>query len=856
MGMKKQIIKIFYIIAVFVATLLIYGSVFNKETVDITRQMDGATLPVMTLVSQGDEVNTLHGYTREMEVNYMRGTIMPLQENRRLSLKMYCFGTTPENLRFEVRTIDGTSLVEATDIDALSEDESSDTLTASIQVKDLIISDTEYMLVLLADVNGQTVRYYTRIVWTQSDEGYHAEEEIDFIRDFRNKSFNKTQAESLSTYMETNDQGDNSTLAKVDIHSRLSQVSWGDLEITGRTEPEIFIKDLHAQTGSYVMTYRVDARGDDGITRTYDIKEKYRVRYSSERIYLLDFDREMNYVFTGGEEDYEDGALNLSITDPEFQITENDGGDAFAFVSADRLFVYNVTEQSLALLFGFYDENHEDVRDLWKKNEIKILNVDEAGNVEFLVTGYMNRGQHEGEVGSAVYAYDASVNTIEEKAFLAETKSEEIIIAYADALSYSNLSEDFYIMHDDKIYSVNLNERTYKIVIDHIADSQYKISDSGSLILWQGQEADKLSLMDFNSEKKTEIQAGFGEGIVPIGFIGEDLVCGFYRVEDIYEDRTGNQIYPMYRIEIRDKDENLLKKYEVDDTYVIQAEITDQQIQLTRVTFNENGEAVAAVADQIMSTVEEASTSSKVTLTATETMENTIRIAFKNSQSDKTPGLLTPSEIMYEGNRDLEIEEQEEETRTRLYYVYDQDGVEGFYSRVAEAVSHASDASGVVLDSDNTYIWIKGNLQTKNQIMSITYAMTDVDRSGEDSLAVCLDLMLQQQGISQNVNAMLEEGDSPLDILQESLPGAQILDLGGCPLNSMLYYVNRDIPVLALKNDGSAVLIIGFNELNTVLLDPSLGTASVYKYGMNDSKTLFDNNANRFITFLMPEDEK
>ena len=67
--------------------------------------------------------------------------------------------------------------------------------------------------------------------------------------------------------------------------------------------------------------------------------------------------------------------------------------------------------------------------------------------------------------------------------------------------------------------------------------------------------------------------------------------------------------------------------------------------------------------------------------------------------------------------------------------------------------------------------------------------------------------------------------------------------------DAILYYVNKDIPVLASMNDGNAVLIIGFNELNTVLMDPLTG-GTPFKKGMNDSTQMFAENGNRFITYM------
>ncbi len=54
--------------------------------------------------------------------------------------------------------------------------------------------------------------------------------------------------------------------------------------------------------------------------------------------------------------------------------------------------------------------------------------------------------------------------------------------------------------------------------------------------------------------------------------------------------------------------------------------------------------------------------------------------------------------------------------------------------------------------------------------------------------------------------------------------------------------------MLASLEDGRAFLITGFNELNIVVMDPADGT--VYKVGMNDATAMFQENGNRFITYM------
>ena len=309
----------------------------------------------------------------------------------------------------------------------------------------------------------------------------------------------------------------------------------------------------------------------------------------------------------------------------------------------------------------------------------------------------------------------------------------------------------------------------------------------------------------------------------------------------------------MYSIVIRDKDGNVLENYKADGIFVTDAEIHDNQIALTRVKWDEQSQKyVQSSDDQIMSTLEAEEGSNTIVITSSDQFENTVGISMKDSVNAAALKMLTPSEILFEGNRDVTVSDPVNKTAPILYYTYGQRSVEGIYTDPAEAIELADRISGIVVDNMNRYIWMKGNLQLKNQIMSITNTVSGKNLAGQNSTAVCLDLILQSEGINQNVEKMLKNGKSVDEILGTSIPNAQILDLAGCGLSTVLYYVNQDIPVMAMMNDGSSVLIIGFNDLNTVILDPEKGTGAVYKYGMQDSEKLFEKNGNHFITFLMP----
>ena len=845
-SIRLTILKTIYFLVVLVIAMLIVSHFSNGDNADMSAPMSEATLPIVTLVSGDKEINPLHGYTSEMDLSYLRGTILPIGTGRDVHYRINTYGSKAWNIGFEVRSIDGKSLVENTEITDYRE--SADYIEGSFVLKDLINADQEYMLVILMDTDIGRARYYTRIVWTEDDSMYHMNDELDFVLGFSEATFSKTAAQEYTKYLESNSDGDNTTFNKVNIHSSFNQVTWGDMNVTGHTDPEVFIKDLHGQTGVYELMYRVTIK-DGTASRLYNVTECYRVRYTTDRMYLLDFERTMNYLFDSNSYAVGTNTIALNISDPDLQLVESSGGSAFAFVSENRLYMFNNSESKLAYLFGFYDTDNDDPRTRWPDHSIKILKVDEAGNVRFAVAGYMNRGIHEGAVGIAVYDYDSAINAVEEQAFIESVQSAEILCNYVGNIAYVSSADIFYAMLDQNIYAVDLNTRTASLVVDNIGAGEYKISRSESTIAWQN-NLQSLKLMNLSNRVESEIKADPGDCIILLGFMGEDLVYGLCHTSDIGVDTIGNPLYAMYNIRIGDLDGNILENYHPSGVYVTGVSIGDTQIKLNRVVKDEADENyISTYDDQIMSTLKAEEGNNLVTEVSVDIFEKIVQITTKSDIKSKQLRVLTPNQTLFEGSRNVKPDIERDTKEKPFYYVYGMDGIRAIYTNPADAVKLANDAPGVVIGDDNDYVWLKGNLLRSNQNMTITRAAESYEGMDEmSSTAVCIDLMLRYEGINRNVQDLLNQGESVVSILKSSLPEAQILELDGCPLSAMLYYVNQDIPVLAMLNDGSSMLVIGFNDLNTVLMNPQTG--QVYKYGMNDSDKLFSDNGYHFITYI------
>ncbi|MBR1691562.1 MAG: hypothetical protein IJ711_02175 [Lachnospiraceae bacterium] len=863
--MRKNIIKAAVGVIVFVAALLLADLLMNQGNSNMTVEMGKASLPVVRIVYDGTTLNTMHGYTKQMEGQYLKDSVFWLGDDRTVRLQVEPFDASVKSMGFEVRSTDGQRLVEDTPIVDYAQNQ--DMLEADFTIKDLTDADTEYMLtVLLTLDDGRTARYYTRFI---QGTDYHMQEMLSFALDFHRRTFDKEAAKEITRYLESNAEGDNTNYAHVNIHSSFAQITWGDLKIKKETEPEITVRDITSQFGVIELSYQVSMQ--DGREKDeYTVAERYRIRYGTQRMYLLDFERDMEVLFDPEQAEYGSNKISIGIADPDMELAECEGGNIFAFIQSGRLYSYNPSDNKVTTVFSFYDKENKDVRTMYPAHNIKILGIEETGNIRFMVYGYMNRGTYEGSVGAQVYYYNSMHNTIEEEVYIPYGKSYELLGKNMEQLSYVSNTNHLFLLLDGMLYDIDLVQKSYTEIVSGLTEGGYQVSKSSRMVVWQNEEdynaCTELTLMNLGSRTQSIIQAGAGEYIRPLGFIEEDLIYGVAYKKDLATDGFGGILFPMHTVRIRGESGNILKTYSEEGIYVVAAEIVANQINLRRVkreganvgeeeldadTVSMNEIDVTAYSsddyemvkdDQIVNTESTDSGSNTLEVVATKEYEKILQIATKNSITEKSLKFLTPKIVAYEGGREIALES---ESALDYCYVYGPYGLDSIRQNESEAVLRADELFGMVYDKSGNYLFRKGTMQLRNQIMKIEAAQKTEERS---SLAVCLDTMLLAEGVTKNSAYLLQHGGTVKSILEDNLEDARVLDLTGCSVDIVLYYVNQDIPVLASLDNNEAVLIVGFNELNTVLMDPSTGT--IYKKGMNDSRAMFEQAGNRFVTYV------
>ncbi|MGY3667199.1 MAG: hypothetical protein ACXAHE_26085 [Roseburia sp. 1XD42-69] len=842
--MKKGMIKLLVLAGVFLLGVIVFGELTNHSNEDLTTEMADATLPVVSFFMKGEgenqEVNELRGYTKEMQSVYMRDAITTVSSDRLLPLQVQTYDTKIDEISYEIRSLDASRLIADSKVEDYEEKKGR--IKAELTIQNLLEENEEYLFIIKLKSGGDTIYYYTRIM---EETVCHTKECVDFAMSFHEKTFDVDEARELATYLEPNASGDNSNLHKVDIHSSLKQVAWADFKGERLTTPVPSLKEVNDSYTVVVLDYLVASIGINGEMEYYNVEEYYRVRYTNDRMYLLNYERTMNQIFRAENESFYNNYIQLGIRDSEVEFASNEKGNIVSFVQEGELWSYNESSNQLSQVFSFIGNEGIDKRENYGEHDIKIINIDETGSVNFVVYGYMNCGSHEGQVGICVYHYDSIANTTEEELFIPSSSSYQVMRADLGQLMYENAQGIFFIMLGGTVYRIDLSTMEVKEFITGLSQGDYAISESHKYFAWTEKDGQGMGtgihLMDLDTGDKKELSPG-GEGYLKtLGFMQEDFVYGIARKEDVVKDLTGNVTFPMYKVCIMDSSTaEQLKEYEKPGYYVSDIEIWDYIMYLNRIQFN--GMAyVEASQDTIMNREGDSATIVDVHSTVTEVKQTQVQLSMVDMVKEASPKILTPKEVVFENNREIALKSEDVKDN---YYAYARGDILAVTDNLKMAVSTANEKMGVVIGEKQQYIWKRAR-KSLQEALEVSVGTED---AGGSSIVQCVSAILERESVNIEVAALIGQGKTPKEILETTMEGVTALDLTGCSLEEVLYYVSLGNPVFAMKSDMDAVLVVGYDSLNVTLFNPLDST--VEKMGMEDAGEMFENAGNVFLGYL------
>lgn len=820
--MKK---KAGILLCVFVAAIAVYfvltQNILNKEEERVYVSMEEASLPVVYMETMGREMNPLCGYVQDME-GEAADSLTVLPEDRMLPVRIGEYEGEVTGIRYEIRSLDQSELVERTKLNSWENGE--DGTRAVLPIQNLLTRDVQYQLCLMVGLeDGREAKYYTRILWTQDTSG---QDMVNLAADFSEKTFDYEQARDLVTYLEPDPQADNGTLGHVTLQSEFDQITWGGLDVQPVGEQRLTLKQLDGIMGNVELKYIAAEAGSSD--RMYEVTENFTMKWDSQRIYMMDYDRTVSEIFSGAGDEVSGKRILLGISnDSAVSAVKSGDGRYTAFVSARDLWLFDRGEgkggTSLVRVFSFRGEDRTDIRNNFDRHDIKILNVDEKGNVDFLLYGYMNRGIHEGTAGAAFYHYQSDQDILEERFFFPVSCSYEELAMDVNRLAKMSGNGMFYIYLDGAVYAVDLSSNEYLVAARGLTEETCVISQDQSRLAWQdGSDspgADTIHVMNLETGSRQDIRAEEGQKLRVLGFVENDFIYGTAGSDDLWMSGSRTVDLPVHGLKIVDDGLNVAVDYQKEGLYISDVQVTDGRVHLQLLAKNASGGYDRAGEDIIVCNVEIGA--QKMEGVGWYASEDRRKLYFVQLDTSVTagsrPAVRAPRSVAYDVSDTLDLRSGNGKEKT-VYRAYGKGQLLGMEDNLADAIARSYDAMGFVTDSSGRVVW---NRVDRSNICTIR------DTAAAGRLVRHLDSFSGDEAY----------GD-----------GILVMDGRGATLHQILYYVGKGCPVAAYGPDGSYELITGYDQYNVTIWDP--GTETSRKMGLQDAADYFASRGNDFVCGL------
>ncbi len=824
--MKKIIQRALLLLLIFLAAIVVYfvgarKNVAPKEAV--YGAMGEPTLPVVYTVCQGREINGLHGYLQDMGNEAAKEVISVLPPERQMELHIADYGNTIAGIRYEIRTLEMDHLIEKTEVEGW---DTADGMTRVVlPIQNLISKDQEYFMSLTLDTPEGEINYYTRILWTDHN---NAADMVRLAEDFTTKSLDYNQARELSSYLEPDQTEENNSLGHVTIHASFDHLTWDGLPVQMEGTPRITLQEFDGIMGQIQVTYqvRISEEGKDSIL--VDAEDNFTMKWSDQRIYLMNYDRYADEVFTGGESAYSGKRIMLGISSGgDLETMKSASGGYLAFTVRNGLWCYDQSGAELLSLFSFDSETDDGVRSGYDHHGIKLLAVQDDGSVDFLVYGYMNRGTYEGQAGVVYYRYVKESDTVQEKFFIPCAESYEMIRSDVEQLSYLSPDGMMYLMLKGNVYGIDLESSESMSVVRGLSEGSYAVSQDGSRLAWEekGESGlpETLHVMDFNTAQKQEI-SGEGGYVKALGFVGSDLIYGLGGPEDMWRVNGRIKELPVYVIYIVDSSMKVQSEYQREGMFLSDVRTEEDRIHLNRLV--KTGDGQYAYQDNDTIVCNQKIDNNTFLDIGWMTSQTKGRVCFVQVSSELKPSSITvktPNAFSYENTSTLRLGTEGGQAEDSLiFYAYGGGHYVGCARSFTSAVNMVYDKMGYVTDGNHRIVW---------------------DRVNRRNAAGSRDPETAAAGIVRHLGQFSES-----TVYED---GMLLIDAAGCSLNQVLYFVDKGIPVLAYLQEGQYLLITGYDSYNVTLYRPESGES--WKMGLGDAAAYFESLQNDFICGLSME---
>ena len=775
-----------------------------------------STLPIVSFYSGGNEINQTIGYTVSRDELCPRDSITPISTEKKFGILIKQKRSSVKSVTVEVFDIPGLiSLEKQEQVSTVSNEDGR--LFCEIVLDSELSTNVEYMCVVtLLDSDGDRIYYYTRLL--VADFG-SLSGSLEFIKDFHTKTFDKSAVYELDEVMESDDGKPVTDYSHIDISADLESLSYGEMV---PEELYCMVPTITEYNSSYVaadMLFWLQCYTEEGL-ENYKCRENYRIKYTVGTTYLLDYDRYMDQIFAGNQFNMGTGEMQLGIcSDRSVDSITSENGKMAMFSYQGTLWLLDTEAGSLTELLTYKERNDFD-RSSESEYGFTLLKVEDTGDADFAVCGYIGKGAYEGRSGIIYYHYYAGDARLEEEMFIpVNLQYDELKNAFGKVCYTSDLGI-FYFTLFDAYYSFELDTKILKTEIEDLGDNWLYFPEESIMVYNENPDPAlnrTINLLNVKENKTVSVHAGYGQTINLLGTTDNNIVYGSSSAELLSFYDNGETMVPFTGLTIMGTDRSKKEEYTAPEgKYICSVKLDPTLISLMLYDMASpaDGEKKAqytySSSDVILNLNVEKTLEDKYGTSYSELTKTGYYYGLTDEYTpERLPELksVDTTKVKMDTSALIPVKDK------YMYTVYACGSIALITEDAGLAVNTAASLKGSVTDEYGNVMWRYG-LTDKESFIDIDYMASD---STDCRRVILLMLMAHRDMATDGVDFDFSL-QSFFDYFRDEM-GPKTSVAEKLELDNLKYYISHDRPVIMSYED-RYVLIYGYTSSRFYFYDP------------------------------------
>ncbi|MEE1229338.1 MAG: hypothetical protein U0K57_10265 [Lachnospiraceae bacterium] len=825
---KRRVIYSVLAVVIFILAVIAFNYHESSKMGERVSELANAKYPVMAVGSDSADYNKMSAYVSKVDLSVVRNRYTVLGENRTLKLKLHNYGYDITAIHYNLFESDPQDPTEKGTINKLTANKKEGVREGTINFKTNIEQGKTYYLRLSVRLNdSQVVYYYTKLV---NGSGYGLDDYLTFAKNFHEATLNRDNFnKDYSSYLETDINKQVNTLQNINIKSSSEMVTYGTMVVKEEGTPRFEVCEINGTYAVLRLRSILSCQIAEGLVQYYDVDETFKMRYTPQRMYLLDYQRSMNSYYNKDMIDSANNYIGLGIhAADKIDYKSADGGKKVCFVSEGQLWYYDYNNSNVMQVYSSFSDNIADLRNDNDEQGIKVLKFNKKGDITYLVYGYINRGSREGYNGIEIVHYDASSNTNRELAFLktsAPYESMDNDIGYFSYLSKDNV---FYCQVDGDFHEVDLKKGKDKILRSGIVNDSLTASKQQNIIAItsskEKEDNTEIDMIDLETGKKKTFTADSDERICSVGFLSNDFIYGVADAKDVHIKRSGAVEFPIKILHIVNIDGKEIRNYSKAGRYITDMKIEGNVLEM-RFSAKKGSRFVKTSQTDYIRYKEDENNRVSLTTEYSTVYYTQLYMRFPSDVYVQVEPDLVSSRVVMDKPRKVVTLKRSGKSALQ-YYVYASGVKKDVYTDLTDAILAADEARGIVIDSRENVLW-QCIFEDYDQVAG----MDQVEKVASDkySLAGCLAMIAGVNGKTARADLIyhdIKKNPKSMSKLIQEYSGKRALNLNGCTTDEILYYISKGSPVLAKLTQNRYVIVMSYNQTKIRYLDPVTGNST------------------------------